>query len=387
MATSAPQMTPQQAAQMNLLQRQAVLSNALQMKQSIFAQSITPAQQTIVNVPIRPVGVVKGFYVEVTATLKNGAADAATRTGFGSANIIKNFTFTDLSSNQRINAPGWHIATINSARQGWVMGGAYAPNVAMGYGNNWNVNAGALTLAADAETTVRHIYWVPLAYSGNDLRGAIYAATTSGTMSLQMTINPTPFVGATDPVNAIYSGNANGGYKAGTTVDINVFQVWLDQLPAPNGQLILPTQDLATVYEIKQTSVTGMTVGQDFGYQFTNYREYLSAVAVFDNGGTFNSGSDVNYFGMQAANFTPIQTLPPEIVAFEARQTFMADPPPGVYYFNYRDQPVNTIAYGVIQLILNPKVVNANAQLLVGTEAFANTALLLSGVATSMPTG
>lgn len=373
---------------MNLLQRQAVLSNALQMEQSIFAQSINPAQQTIVNVPVRPVGIVKGFYVMVTATLKNGNVAACTRTGFGSANIVQNFTFTDLSSNQRINCSGYLMAMVNSARQGWVMGGAYAPNIAMGFGNNWDVNAGAATLATLAETEVRHIYWVPLAYSANDLRGGIYAATTGGTMSLQITLNANPFVATgTDPLGAIYTGDATGGYKAATTIDINVFQVWLDQLPAPNGQLILPMQDLATVYEIKQTAVTGMTVGQDFAYQFTNYREFLSTFAVYDNGGVFNSGSDVNTWGIQAANFTPIQTMPPEMVAFKARQVFMADPPPGTYYNSYRDAPINTLAYGVISLILNPKVVNANAKLIVGYEAFANTALLLSGVATGLPTG
>lgn len=382
------QMTPQQAKQLNDLQRQAVLANALQMENSIFAQSINPAQQTVVNIPVQPVGLVKGFYVMVTATLKNGAVGACTRTGFGSSNIVRNFTFTDLSSNQRINCSGYLLAVINSARQGWVMGGSYSPNMAMSYGNNWDVNSGAATLATNAETEVRHIYWVPLAYSANDLRGSIYAATTGGQMSLQITINPTPFVATgTDPLNACYIGDATGGYKAATTVDINVFQVWLDQLPAPGGQLILPTQDIATVYEIKQTAVTGMTVGQDFSYQFTNYREFLSTCAIYDNGGTFNSGSDINSWSILASNFTPVSKLPPELVAFKARQVFMADPPPGLYYNSYRDAPINTLAYGVISLVMNPKVVNANALLIVGYEAFANTALLMSGAASSLPTG
>lgn len=386
MASSPP--TVAQLMQQNGLQRQAVLANAVEMTQNIAPLSVTPASQPIVAIQPRAVGLIKGFIVEVTATLKNGATNAAALTGAGSANLVKNFTFNDLNNNVRINTTGYHLATINSARQGWVMGGAYAPNVAMAYGNNWPVNQGAATLAADAETTVRHIYWVPLAYSANDLRGSIYAAVVNATMSLQITLNPTPFVATgADPLDAIYIGNANGGYKAGTTVDINCYQVYLDQLPTMNGGPILPVMDLNTVYEIKQTAVTGMTVGQDFPYSYANFRDFLSTLAIFDNGGTFNSGSDVNYWAMQAANFTNLMKVSPEIAAFQARQTFMADPPPGYYYFNHRDRPINSISYGNMELVLNAKTVNANAKLLVGTEAFAQINQLLGNAASSLSAG
>lgn len=386
MASSPP--TPQQMAQQNALQRQAVLSNAVEMKQQIAALSILPAQQTIVNVSPRMVGLIKGFIVEVTATMTNGATDAATRTEFGSANLVRQFQFTDLSNNNRIISPGWHIATINSARQGWVMGGAYAPNVAMNYGNNWPVNQGAASLAALAEGVVRHIYWVPLAYSGNDLRGSIYAAVVNATMSLQITLNPTPFVAAgADELNAVYKGNANGGYKAATPVQVNVYQVYLDQIPQMNGGPILPILDLNTVYEIKQTSVTGMAVGQDFPYSYANYRDFLSTTAVFDNGGTYGVGADVNYWSLQAANYTNLWKLAPEIAAWEARQVFMADPPKGLYYFSHRDRPINSISFGNMELVLNAAAVNANAQLLIGTEAFAQTNQLVGGVATSLSAG
>jgi hypothetical protein len=386
MASAPP--TAQQLMQQNQLQRQAVLANAIEMTQNIAPLSINPKQQPIVSVQPRAVGLIKGFIVEVTATLTNGATDVATRTGFGSANLITQFQFTDLNNNNRIIAPGWHIATINSARQGWVMGGAYAPNVAMGYGNNWSVNSGPATIAAATDAVVRHIYWVPLAYSANDLRGSIYAAVVNATMSLQMTINPTPFVGAgADPLSAIYSGNAGGDYKAGSTVDFNVYQVYLDQLPTMNGGPILPIMDLNTVYEIKQTSVQGMAVGQDFPYSYANFRDFLSTTAVFDNGGTFNSGSDVNYWALQAANFTNLMKVAPEIAAFTARQTFMADPPPGVYYFSHRDRPINSISYGNMELVLNAKTVNAGAKLLVGTEAFAQVNQLLGSTSSSLAAG
>lgn len=380
--------TPAQMMQQNSLQRQAVLSNAVEMTQNIAPLSILPSQQNIISIQPRPVGLIKGFLVEVTATLKNGATDACTRTGGGSGNLVTNFTFNDLNNNVRINTSGRHMAIINSARQGWVMGGAYAPNVSMGFGNNWNVNSGAATLAADAETVVRQIYWVPLAYSGNDLRGSIYAAVVNATMSLQITLNPTPFVATgTDPLNAVYTGNAGGTYKAATPVAINVYQVYLDQLPVMNGGPILPVMDLNTVYEIKETSVQGIASGQDFPYSYANFRDFLSTTAVFDNGGVFNVGSDVNYWALQAANYTKLFQVAPEIAAFNARQTFMADPPPGYYYFSHRDRPINTISYGNMELVLNASSAAGSAKLLIGTEAFANVNQLVGGGATSLSAG
>ena len=380
--------TPQQMMQQNALQRQAVLSNAVEMTQNIAPLSILPSQQNIISIQPRPVGLIKGFIVEVTATLANAAGTAADRTGGGSGNLITNFTFNDLNNNVRINTSGRHMAIINSARQGWVMGGAYAPNVSMGFGNNWNVNSGAATLAASAETVVRQIYWVPLAYSGNDLRGSIYAAVVNATMSLQITLNPTPFVATgADPLNAIYQGNAGGNYKAATPVQLNVYQVYLDQLPVMNGGPILPVMDLNTVYEIKETSVQGIAAGQDFPYSYANFRDFLSTTAVFDNGGTFNSGSDVNYWALQAANYTKLFQVAPEIAAFNARQTFMADPPPGYYYFSHRDRPINTISYGNMELVLNASSASGTAKLLIGTEAFANVNQLVGGGATSLSAG
>lgn len=380
--------TPQQMMQQNSLQRQAVLSNAVEMTQNIAPLSILPSQQNIISIQPRPVGLIKGFIVEVTATLANAAGTAADRTGGGSANLVTNFTFNDLNNNVRINTSGRHMAIINSARQGWVMGGAYAPNVSMGFGNNWNVNSGAANLAASAETVVRQIYWVPLAYSGNDLRGSIYAAVVNATMSLQITLNPTPFVATgADPLNAVYIGNAGGGYKAATPVQLNVYQVYLDQLPVMNGGPILPVMDLNTVYEIKETSVQGIAAGQDFPYSYANFRDFLSTTAVFDNGGTFNSGSDVNYWALQAANYTKLFQVAPEIAAFNARQTFMADPPPGYYYFSHRDRPINTISYGNMELVLNASSAAGQAKLLIGTEAFANVNQLVGGGATSLSAG
>lgn len=382
MSDNAP-MTPAQMQQLNYQQRAAVLANAVQMKQQIFSQNVDPSQQTVLNVAPRYVGLVKGFLVEVTATVTNGA-NAVTRTGYGSANLVKNFTFTDLNNTVRINAPGWFVALVNSARQGWGYGGVYSNMLAMGYGNNYAVNQGGANIAAGVDQVVRHIYYVPLAYSGDDLRGAIYAGVVSATMNLAITINDKPFAAAgADPMNAIYAGGP-GAYKAGSSVNVTVYQVYLDQIPSMNGGPILPILDLNTVYELKYGSQTGASVGQDYGVQYSNYRDFLSTTLVIDNGGTFYGGTDVNYFALTSANFTNLWKVTPEIAALEARQVFMADPPVGTYYFNHRDRPINTTAFGNMELNVNLSTVNNGALILIGYESFAQINQLTSGAVTSL---
>lgn len=104
---------------------------------------------------------------------------------------------------------------------------------------------------------------------------------------------------------------------------------------------------------------------------YSNFRSFLSTIAVFDNGGSYGNGSDVNYWSLASANFTNIFKLTPEIVALDGRMSIMSDMPLGTYLFESRDIPVNTINFGNMELNLNASTVNANARVLVGYEDFA----------------
>lgn len=365
------QMSPLEMQQVNQLQRNAVIANAIKMKQQIFSATVDPASQNVLNIAPRNVGLLLGFIVEVSGNVTNGATDAADRTIFGNANMVSQFRFDDLNNYTRIQVPGWYMAILNSARQGYGYGGVYGNNIPMDYAVNYNVYAGAAQIAALGTDDLRMQYYIPIAYSSTDLRGAIYAAVVNATMSLQVTINQTPFVGATNPLNAVYSGNANGGWTDNVTV--TVYQVYLDQLPRDpkSGAPVLPIMDLNTVYDLKQTTFQGVTADQDFPMAYSNYRSFLSTYAVYDNGGSFNDGSDVNYFSLSSANFTNIWRVTPEIAALDARMTFMSDVPSGTYFFESRDIPINTINFGNMELNLNASTVNASARVLVGYESFA----------------
>jgi hypothetical protein len=372
---------PAQAAfemqQQNDYARRAVVGNSIKMVQQISSRSIDTASETVINLgagALRNAGMLLGFIVEVSGTVENtGAAtpaNDATLTTFGTANIVEQFRFDDLSGYTRIQTSGRHISLLNSVRQGFAYGGAYAPNLPVDYGNNFDVFQGPQTVAgAGGTAALRHVYYLPIAYSPADLRGAIYMATVGAQANLQITLQGNPGANGGNALNKVYSG---GTVDWDGPVTVTVYQVYLDQIPRmPDGAPIVPLLDLDTVYDLKETTFTGMTVGQDFPMPYSNYRAFLSTLVVFDNGGTFGTGSDVNYWSLASANFTNLFKVSPKIAALNARMAIMSDLPNGTYLFDSRETPINTINFGNMELNINAATVNANARAIVGYEAFA----------------
>lgn len=361
-------------ARANLAARDMVLSYGVPRLQQIYSAAQDPDNNNVVNVVPKNVGLIRGFLVKVEGTIINNdsGADAATRTPFGIANALSNIQFQDMDNVTRINAPGWLLALINSAKQPLVMGGAYAPNVPIGYGNNWDVLTGDATIADTASSAVQMYYYVPLAYTKLDLRGAMWAGVVNSSAQLSLTINDTPGVDAGDRTNAMYYGSDGISWDGNVTV--TVWQDYIDQIPMNGGNPILPMQDLGQIYGIQQTAMSGLVAAQDFGIPYANFRSFLSTTVVLDNGVTpfLNNGDEVNYFALQAANASQLFKYGPEEAALLARSVFSTDPPLGTYYFNHRDRPITTQQFGNMELVVNPNNnINAAASLLVGFEYFA----------------
>ncbi len=385
--SSSGQMSPDQ---MNMAARNIVLSAGVERLQQIYTGSVAPATSGPINIAPRNVGLIRGFLVCVEGSINVDGTDTDTASlaPFGVANALSNIQFQDLNNITRINCPGWLLALINSAKQPMVFGGAYAPNVPIGYGNNFDVMVGPSTIADTVTSAVKMYYYVPLAYTKLDLRGAMYAGVVNANAQLSLTVNPTPGVDATDRTLAMYYGS--DGITWSGNVTVTVWQDYIDQLPiGQNGQPILPMGDLSLTYQIMQTTLSGMVENQDFGVPFANYRSFISATVVLDNGVTpfLNNGDEVNYFSLEAANSSLIFKYGPEEAALiGGRNIFMADVPLGTYHFSFRNKPITTQNFGNMQLNVNPNSnINAAASLLVGYEQFAT----LSQVtfATSLPTG
>ena len=385
MASSQGGMTRQQQQNSlvatNRAARQAILQRALEMTQLVYSQSISSpaAGNNIITVPPRPVGLIKGFWVELTGTITANSGHTLNATTLNVANFLSNITFYDLNNNLRINTPGWHIHLLNSVKKRRPFVSAYTTDNPCGFGsnmgaNNWIYNPGQIT---STPGRINMLYWVPLAYSDRDLRGAIYGNVVSATMQLILTINPNPIVANTaDPTFAIYQDTSTVGTGALSAVTINVYQDYFDQLPQIQNQgPFLPILDLSTIYELKTTSLTGMVTNQDFPISYSNYREFISTMLMYDNsvsGGALNPGTDINYLALQSANFTNIFKTDPYLVSMITREDVMDDFPKGIYYLSTRKRPLSTVQYGNLEAILNPSgTVNTGAQVLAAYEDFA----------------
>lgn len=376
------QMTP---AQVNQLARALIKQRSVKMVQPLPSVTVNPANQNVVTPQLRNVGLILGFWVNVVHTISNGSGVQIDLTDFGPLNALQQIQYNDLTNFTRIQTPGWHVGLVDSVKQRRPFGTALVRTTGfdspINFGSNFlgQISAPA-NIAAAGNGTVSMWYWVPLAYSDDDLRGCVYANVLQAVQQLILTIpqQAQAFVqNGTDSTLAMFVGHAAGSVAAAviSSTTINVFQVYYDQLPVdPNLGLVLPVTDLATVYELKQTVLAPFVAAQDNPYPYTNYRDFLSTFAVYVNTGASGArgvGADVNYWALQAANATNIWKKTDALIALETRNFFQTDMPPGVRYFGTRQKPISTNMYGNMQLVNNPVTAAAGNYQLVAVEDFA----------------
>lgn len=403
MAASAPMnaaQAAQAAAQANAAARAAVLGNSIEALAVIFSQSgINPASQNVLNITPRNVGLIRGFYVHVATTFTTGVTTTLTRTTMGPANLLQLVTFNDLSNQQRINCAGWYLPYLDTQRRrnqsfsaelatGVPASAASGVDTPLGLSANFTSNFAnaavntplmscpATIAPSTANATIDMWYYIPVAYTDRDLRGAIYAGVVNSVMNLQLTFNQQSFQVAStaDPTLAVFQSSGAVNAITAQTYSVEVYQDFLDQLPFSNQGPILPFQDLSWSYLLNTTFFTGMTVGSDFPLPFPNFRNIQSMTLAYDNGGSMNGGTDINYLSLQSANYTNIFKISPAMSAVNTRNILHVDMPKGTYYFDFRRKPLSTVQYGNLNLIVNPSTVTAAlgpSQFLVGFEQLA----------------
>jgi hypothetical protein len=372
--------------QANMQARRQVLKQAFPMLQSIYSNTFQPASQATFQLPPQNVGLMRGLLLRMTATVTNpsSGSSALSLTPLGPANLVQNFVFTDLQNYQRINTTGWHIAMLNSLRAGRPFFSSTPSDSPMGFGSNWSIIKAPSTIAAGATGTIDMYYYIPFAYAENDLTGAIYMNVVNATANLQVqlaTAAQAVVANTADPTLAIYQG---AGAVAGVTltnVTVQVYQDYLDQLPMTQKGPVLPSVDLNTMYELKNTSFSALVQGQDFYMAYSNFRHFLSTMFIYDNqsGGAYPApGSDINYISQRAANATDLRKADPYTWQSYGRRRIQTDFPVPLYISDTRSKPVYTTQSGNMNLVINPSLVNTNASVLVAWEMLANISNLLN---------
>lgn len=400
-----PQQQQMTAQQVNSIARSAIKARSVRMLQSIYSQTVVPANQPTLTINPRNVGLILGFWVKVVATVANASGQTVNLTDLGPANVLSQIQFNDLSNNTRIQTTGWHINFINTWKGKRIAfsaltdytgnntgvqltsAGGIGEDSPINYGSNWTAISAPKTIATANSGTVTMWYYIPLAYNPDhpqmvDLRGAVYANVVNATMQLFLSFagvfgTSVSAANGADQTSAMFVQAAGGGTASLVTISsatVTVYQDYFDQLPTgPNG-VLLPIIDLATIYELKYTVVSSINAGTDFPYQYANFRDFLSTVAVYINNGSTGArgvGGDINYWALQSANFTNIWKVEPSLVAIQSRQHIQADFPPGCYFFDSRTKPISTTQYGNMQLILNAITAASNPYMFIAVEDFA----------------
>lgn len=418
---SSPQKQQMSASQQNQTAAMAIRNFGVRRLQSLNPVTVVPANNPTLTITPSPVGLVLGFYVKVVSTVHNGSGVQIDATDISAAASIGLVQFQDLSNQTRIQTTGFHISILNSWKSKRIYGSALVGSSATNtgaqtsgvayvgqdsptkYGSNWTVNSCPAIIAAAGNGTVTQWYYVPLAYNPDgqrmpDFRGAIYAGTTAANLQLQLSFagsvpgSSVCVANATDSTNAMFIGDVAGSVAAVTisSATVTVYQDYYDQIPDGTqftGQpgILLPQQDISTIYNLLNSTLTGMPANAETGYQYANFRSFLSTLAVYVQSGVTGvrgTGADISYFALQAANNSNIWKAEPNYFALQARQHFGQDFPPGFYMFDSRQSPINTQQFGVMQLVINPITVTASNYMGVYVESFQ----LLNAQGQSLPT-
>jgi hypothetical protein len=354
---------------------QAVLQQAQPMIQRVNLTSIpgnNVAQGQVLNIPLNNVGLNTKVTVEVSGTIAAAAAETLIRTAWSLSNFFSNIQLTDLSNYQRINTSGLHLFGLACLKAKGVYGAAYMTDSPVAMGSNFRVNFSPASVTG--AINFRMFFELPLAYHEYDLRGAIYAAVTSAQWRIQLTINPNIVFpsGTADVGTGCFVSNSAAAGSQGTlsNVVISVYQHYLDQLPRnqKTGAPIVPLISLAWDYLIQSTVVPNVAAGADFPVQYANFRTFLSTIIGYDNAGTYNPGTDVNYLGIQVANQVFLQQLDPFMASLQNRQMIGEDFPSAFYVFDHRRKPIVTNQYGNTQFVMNASAASAGASLIMMYE-------------------
>lgn len=381
------QLSPQQVQAINLANRNAIIGSAIRRQQQIFQTTFNPTAGVVIDVSPRMAGLLLGFFVDISVDVDCGTNNYL-RTQWGPANFLQQVRYDDLSNNTRIQTTGWHLNAVNTAKVKYPFLAVSDLNAyPVGYGNVLTANiAVAPATLTTAGATCKMTFWVPLAYSEMDLRGSEWINVVNATANLQLTMATTAqaFVAETaDPTGAVYQADATGATGIINSYTVTVHQVYYDQLPIDprTRNPALPVLDLSTMYQLWNTTLSGVVTGQDFNIPYANFRSYLSTVVIYDNQVTGDypaAASDLNYWELQTANFTNIFKYPGWFPGVYERLNFGTDTPLGSYYFSTRERPINTVQFGNMQLIMNPTgTVQAGANVRVGWEFFAVTNTLV----------
>jgi hypothetical protein len=398
------QMTPQQRAMAQDQQAtRSILSpnsRVIDRQQTMATATVFPASNPVLLIQPINVGLIKRYKITVSGVIANTGSTTITLSDFGLANIFgqNGIQYTDLNNYQRVLTSGMHLTMLADAKRRHPNGATAAwNNVGLVTATNrsqmlntapasWGVFQAPTTILTNTTANFRAVFELPLAYSDDDLRGAVWAQVLNAVQQIQLTFNQQAVVAQpNDDTFAVYSGPA-GSAGSITQATVTLDQYYLDQLPTIQGQggpqTLLPQLSLATVYELKSLVQGSITQNQENYYLYANQRSFASTYLLYNSTGQAGGrayGSDISYLGLLTASSTYVWKKPPLLVAMEQQDHLMNATPAGVYYLPTRRKNISTLQFGNQQLVINPTSTASGAYINIMLEDFALLNTLQSG--------
>ncbi len=329
-----------------------------QLTPSVVSQD--PNINAVYTIKPQMTGLITSFWIKATATINNSSTTTPfTLTNLGLANLFSNITLIDPLNFERINTHPRHLLFVDDLRNRKPAGQDYAlaaygtgnPASAFGYGNNYAKVVAPSSIAVSDSATVSLYIRIPLRYDTTTLRGAIFANIINQTMQIQLTANPNALTSGTNP-EAVYNGSSGSI----SNITLELYQEYLDQLPAAAG---LPMMDLQYIYEFKASQMSSLVSGADNMLAYPSNRTFLSTMLIYNNNGVYNAGSDINWFKIVGANTYQFEFVKPDFLSLLVAREMGLDLPAGVYYIDTRKQPIATNVSGNISLDINPSNVGS----------------------------
>jgi len=369
---------------------------ALEMLQQLLPTVQGYTTGGVTTFQLRNVGLIRGLTLIIRGEIAGGGTSSQALTKLGLANLVSQVIFQDYSTYQRINTTGWHLNLLQSRKreQPWLA--AFTTDNPTGMANNNPAtpsltsiagNYVASSISASGNSKFQMVYRIPFCRDRFDLRGALWAKVTQASAFVFVTLNSNMFVTSTqDPTLAVFQ-SAGSDLATLSNVTMECYQDYLDQIPrGADGLEMLPWADLEDAYLLTQTVSPQLVQGQDNSISFTDQRQFLSASAIYDNNGALNAWTDISYWMLNAANLTPIFKVSPLMQVIRQREIFKDDLPQGMYFFDFMHRPIDTQAYGNVQLVMNPSLVSGTpAVLYLGYEMFGRIGAVVK--AQAIPSG
>jgi hypothetical protein len=366
--------------------RANILANAIPVIQNVKSGSATytAGTPTTVNVLASNVGLIRRFYLEISATVDCGTNNYLP-TMIGIPNILSNVQFIDQNNRLRINTTGAHLHYQACERRRRLFGAA-ATVAGMsdpsGFGANIAVQQGTGTVTT-AGAAFKWIFEIPVVNSNTDLTGAVYANQTTSNNQIQFTFNPNMFAAnAADSFNAAWVADATGATPTLTGITWTLYQDFLDQLPVDNtGFAVLPPIDIAYALCFQMINPGVQVQGVDNLYALPPFNVYQNLMLFWDNFGYSGlASSDIDYIKVQVANTYVLKQYDPYMLAVHTRNIVGADFPsqgtlasgktPGaVYNLDFRAKPLSVSQLSSTNIVFNPNTVAAaTSKLQIGQE-------------------